>query len=404
MAVSERFPVTDESFPKLVPPMKDLVVKLKECVESGASLQGCFDELRNADIVLAAFCECFRHTMFGTDYDEEEGAIVGKILGAFEGFGGLMSSLFCDVANEEVEDAVRDINVVVEQIKLVEDCLSELKEREKHHAVLSELPVINALLRAGNAVLEGRRGWKILATKLEDMRPMAESMTEHGEMPPVVAAHFEALSELYRVCDEEDIDALEAALAAVKETGEFLVKTSRIEKGEIEEESSLLCPRCGSSIRVSDRICPSCNARLPERLDLSNDTPLNANINLPEYVQRIFNAADRLHAGDGSAWSEFSSAVAEMKRRVNHTHANFTRLPEKPANAPADEEEAFAVSKEAMENGLAKFFQAISIFDSLNPHNLDVGMMDCGLEALIAGVEETRQVGAAIQRLMSSRM
>ena len=115
-------------------------------------------------------------------------------------------------------------------------------------------------------------------------------------------------------------------------------------------------------------------------------------------------AADRLHAGDGSAWSEFSSAVAEMKRRVNHTHANFTRLPEKPANAPADEEEAFAVSKEAMENGLAKFFQAISIFDSLNPHNLDVGMMDCGLEALIAGVEETRQVGAAIQRLMSSRM
>lgn len=402
--MNSKFPVVDSSFPVLVPPFREFVKILRECEESGTPFACAKQELRVADAILAAFAAGFKQSVRGYDYDEEEADIIARVCSRFDVVGDMMMALYAILDGDDQETVVKGVAAIVEHLRFVEQAIRTLHDREASKEKYSSVPGIDALLRAGYAILEGRRDWGILETRLESMRPMIENVVAHEDNPPLLAEHCDAVVELFRVRAEEDIDALEQALAMVKETGEALIEERAAAAEEEEPVSNLLCPRCGASISPWDKNCPSCHGRLPERLEESVDRGCSTRqLELPEYVQKLFSVVERVRAGE-QCWSEYDSAVNELRRRVVQTRGQVDNIPPVPANAPADELEAVDLSREAIDNGMSRFLQALDLFDSINPNApLNVSILDCAVDAVIAGVEETRQVNVAIQRLLDAR-
>lgn len=403
--MSKKFPVVDEFFPSLVPPFRVLVSLLAECQECGTPFDCVATELHQSDAVLSAFVAGFRFSMRGFDYDEKQAKVVARIYVAFEYLGGMMSSLYATVGGNNVEGAVRDVEAIAAQLRIVEEGVAQIKELETAKPRLSTVPGIDVLLRSGRAIIDGRRNWSILATRLEALRPLAEKMAAQDGHSPALEEHIAALNDLFKACAEENLAALPETLERVKSTGELVMTTQQHEQESLHKPPvSYLCPRCGASMSGYDRSCPVCRAKMPERFtDSSSTDHAVRSLDLPEYVQVLFRAAEGLR-NRRDTWQEFNQAVAEVRRRATITLKTFENLPSLPAEAGQDEIDAAVFSKEAMSNGLAKFFQALDIFESMSPEQeLDVAALDCGLEAVVGGVEETRQVNITIKRFLSNR-
>ncbi len=400
------FPPLDETFPLLVPSLRGLVEVLTQCKQTRTPFDCTQKELQEVDLALGALYEGFKNSIPGQDFSLDDEEIVADALEAFEGLRGMMASLHVSVSENDVEAVVRDVTAMVGQVRVLETCQARLRESESTRPVLSTVPAVNSILRAGRAVLEGRRNWHLLVACLESLQPAWNALASAGEVPPEVEAHGNALEELVRVVNAEELEALEAALEAVRVTGEALVDLkARLDQPPGPEPPSVafLCPRCGAQVGEWDRSCPSCSARMPERVpEAPVGMPLGLTENLPDYLQKLFNEAEKLRSGNGD-WDAFQATVAELRRRSEQSLEVLGRVPSPAPNTPADELEAWHASQESVENGLEKFFEGLGHLESLTP-DLDEQVLDRALEALVTAVRETRQVAVFLQRLVEGRL
>ena len=397
------FPPLDESFPLLIPPFRALVAVLTECQQTGTPFDCASTELQETDLALGAVYEAFKAALPGQDFSEGDDEIVADALEAFAGLRGMMSSLYASVAENDPEATARDTEAIAGQIRALEESLSRLRDSQARKPVLSPVPAINSILRAGRAVAEGRKTWQLLASCLEGLQPAWEALAGRDDAPPEVEAHGHALEELVRVVNAEDLGALEAALEGVRTTGEALVDVKTRMEAPPPEVAEFLCPRCGGAVGEWDRACPSCHARMPERVgEAPTAKPLGLTEDLPDYLQKLFNSAEKLRAGAGD-WEEFQACVAELRRRTEQSLGILDRIPKPPDAVPQDELEACQASQESVESGLEKFFEGLGHLEALAPE-LDEQVLDRGLEALLAAVRETRQVAVYLQRLVEGRL
>lgn len=400
------FPPLDETFPLLVPSLRGLVEVLTQCKQTRTPFDCTQKELQEVDLALGALYEGFKNSIPGQDFSLDDEEIVADALEAFEGLRGMMASLHVSVSENDVEAVVRDVTAMVGQVRVLETCQARLRESESKRPVLSTVPAVNSILRAGRAVLEGRRNWHLLVACLESLQPAWNALASAGEVPPEVEAHGNALEELVRVVNAEELEALEAALEAVRVTGEALVDLkARLDQppGPEPPSAAFLCPRCGAQVGEWDRSCPSCSARMPERVpEAPVGMPLGLTENLPDYLQKLFNEAEKLRSGNGD-WDAFQAAVAELRRRSEQSLEVLGRVPSPAPNTPVDELEAWHASQESVENGLEKFFEGLGHLESLTP-DLDEQVLDRALEALVTAVRETRQVAVFLQRLVEGRL
>jgi len=404
--VTTTFPPVDNSFPTLVLPLRPLVELLTQCQQTCTPFDCASGELKEVDLALGVLLENFKQSTAGQDFSEEDDLVVEDALEAFDGLRGMMASLYISVSENDVEATIRDVQAMVGQVRVLEECQARLLQSEAARPVLSPVPAINSILRAGKAIQEGRKNWSLLVACLEALQPAWNALISGPEIPLEVEAHGHALEELVRVVNGEDLEALAPALEAVRVTGEALMGLkARLDAPPPPppEPASFLCPRCGEAVGEWDRTCPSCNARMPERVpEGSVGKPLGVTENLPDYLQTLFNQAEMVRAGNGD-WEAFQAAIAELRRRSEQSLAVLERVPAPPANVPADEMEAWSASQESVENGMEKFFEGLQRLESLTPE-LDEQVLDRALEDLLAAVRETRQVAVFIQRLVEGRL
>lgn len=400
------FPPLDETFPILVPSLRGLVEVLTQCQQTRTPFDCSQKELQEVDLALGALYEGFKSSLPGQDFSVEDEEVVADALEAFEGLRGMMASLHISVSENDAVAVARDVTAMVGQVRVLDTCQARLRETEAARPVLSPVPAVNSILRAGRAVMEGRRNWNILVNCLESLQPSWNALVSAAEVPPEVEVHGQALENLVRVVNAEELEALEAALEAVRTTGEALVDLkARLDSppAPAPETAVFLCPRCGAEVSEWDRTCPSCSARMPERVpEAPVGMPLGQTENLPDYLQRLFHEAEKLRSGNGD-WDAFQAAVAELRRRSEQSLEVLERVPSPVPNTPADELEAWHASQESVENGLDKFFEGLVHLESLTPE-LDEQVLDRALEALVAAVRETRQVAVFLQRLVEGRL
>lgn len=384
-------PILDESFPTLIPALRDLVEAVARCQRTGRPLAEAAPALREADVALGGLWEIFEQALAWQELLPAEEGLVARLRGSFGTLGGSLRRLEGELAGQRPEEAGREVATLVEHVRILEGGLRALRESGASKPLLSHVPAVQLLLQAGRSV---RRGgpWALLAGCLEDLLPSWEAVASQPERPPEVEAHGQALEELIRAVQAEDLEALDEALEAVRRTGEALA-------GEPAPVAArFLCPRCGGEVSEWDRSCPGCHARMPERVREA-ERPGEPE-DLPDYVQALFEAAEGLRAGD---WDRFQGCVEEMRRRALACLGLLERLPHPAPGVPHDEWTAWNASQECLENGLERFFQALDDLDSL-ARSPDPQVLDRGLESVLEAVRETRQVGVHLQRLAENRL
>ncbi|MGM9992217.1 MAG: hypothetical protein ACI376_05135 [Candidatus Bruticola sp.] len=394
----DTLPKLDDSFPKLIPHLRAFVSGLEHCIANKEPLMQLRDELHQCDVVMSAFILAFKYSVRGYDYNEEELPHIAQVYTDFEGVAGVLSSLICDLKGEDAEGAVRDVNALVSQLHETEKSLAKLEELKKAKTKMSEFMGIDSVLKAGIAVLEGRRDWDMLETCLDSLRSAFERLVACNSLPDHIEDYCEALDWLFKVCEQRKQEELSAALDSFKTASEVMItKYKEIKAKKQAKECSLnwSCPKCGVKLGEWDKRCPNCGLRLPDRLVMEeNDSECCGCTNLPSCVQTILDCISGLRDGN-DCWGAFSEGLSEYAAFVEDLKSKYTSLPESAFNTSAPMGEALILSREAIEEGLTKLENAYYVCEHMqNGGEVTDEELDAALENMVEGVEQTRQVSS----------
>lgn len=391
----DKLPKLDDSFPKLIPHLRTFVSGLEHCIANKEPLSQLREELQRCDAVMSAFVLAFRYSVRGYDYNEEELEHIAQVYADVEGVGGVLSSLICDLKNEDVEGAVRDINALVDQLKETEKSLAKLEELKKAKSKISEFDSIDGVLKAGQAVVEGRRDWEMLENRLDYLRPVFDKFVACEVLPEYVEDYCEALDNLFRICELRSKEELPAALEALRVTGDVLIanyKEAKAKQEALAAQQVWHCPKCGAEIGEWEKRCSACGMRLPERPMGGEELDSCLGQELPACVQTIIDSVNALREGN-DAWDMFASGLSEYGKFVGELKSKYEALPETAFNGTATEGEALILSREAMEEGLSKLENTYYVCEHMhNGGEVSDEELDSALENMIEGVEQTRQI------------
>lgn len=392
----DKLPKLDDSFPKLIPHLRVFVSGLEYCIANKEPLAQLRGELHQCDVVMSAFVLAFKYSVRGYDYNEEELEHIAQVYADIEGVGGVLSSLICELKNEDVDGVVRDVNALVGQLKEMEKSLAKLEELRNTKPQLSEFDSIDGVLKAGQAVVEERRDWEMLENRLDFLRPSFDKLVACQYLPEHIEDYCEALDNLFRICECRSLEELPAALEAFKTTSDIMIEKYKEEKAKREAlavQQSWHCPKCGSEVGQWDKRCLSCGMRLPERIVGEAGLEDNCQLpTLPPCVQAILDSINSLREGNDS-WSELASGLREYGQFVANLKNRYAALPESVFNGSEEEGESLILSREAMEEGLAKLEDAYYVCEDIqNGREVSDEALDSALENMIEGVEQTRQI------------
>ncbi len=392
----DKLPKLDDSFPKLIPHLRTFVSGLEHCIANKEPLAQLREELHQCDVVMSAFVLAFKYSVRGYDYNEEELEHIAQVYADIEGVGGVLSSLICDLKDDDVEGAVRDVNALVDQLRETEKSLAKLEDLRNSKPKISEFDSIDGVLKAGQAVVEGRRDWEMLENRLDYLRPSFDKLVACESLPEHIEDYCEALDCLFRVCECRSVEELPAALEALKATGDVVIekyKETKAVQEALAAQQIWHCPKCGAEVGDWDKRCPACGMRLPERIisngELDNNYVMPV---LPTCVQAILDSISSLREGN-DAWGEFSSGLREYGKFVADLKDRYAALPESAFNGAESEGESLILSREAMEEGLTKLENAYYVCEHMqNGGEVSDEELDSTLESMIEGVEQTRQI------------
>ncbi len=391
----DKLPKLDDSFPKLIPHLRTFVSGLEHCIVNKEPLAQLREELHQCDLVMSAFVLAFKYSVRGYDYNEEELEHIAQVYADIEGVGGVLSSLICDLKEDDAEGAVRDVNALVNQLKETEKSLAKLEELRNSKPKISEFDSIDGVLKAGQAVAEGRRDWEMLENRLDYLRPSFDKLVACESLPEHIEDYCEALDNLFRVCECRSVEELPAALEALKVTGDVVIdkyKEVKAKQEALVEQQVWHCPKCGVEIGEWDKRCHSCGMMLPERI-VGGGIEKNLSIaTLPVCVQTILDSISSLRGGQ-DAWAEFASGLRDYGKFVIDLKDRYAALPESAFNGAETEGESLILSREAMEEGLTKLENAYYVCEHMqNGGEVSDEELDSALESMIEGVEQTRQI------------
>ncbi|MGM9998426.1 MAG: hypothetical protein ACI38Q_03370 [Candidatus Bruticola sp.] len=396
----DTLPKLDDSFPKLIPHLRSFVSGLEHCIANKEPLLQLREELHQCDVVMSAFILAFKYSVRGYDYNEEELPHIAQVYADFEGTAGVLSSLICDLKSEDAEGAVRDVNALVEQLKETEKSLAKLEELKKAKTKMSEFVGIDSVLKAGLAVAEGRREWDMLENCLDSLRPAFERLVACNSLPDHIEDYCEALDDLFKICEQQNLEELPAALESFKGASEIMIaKYNEVKASKQANDSSRSwnCPKCGVDLGEWDKRCPKCGLRLPDRSVVEQNLNECCNCtDLPGCVQIIFDSINGLRDG-GDCWRAFSEGLSEYAAFVEDLKCKYASLPESAFNSSSSAGEALILSREAVEEGLTKLENAYYVCEHMqNGGEVTDEELDAALENMVEGVEQTRQITSMV--------
>ena len=394
-----QFPVVDDNFPVLLPPLGKLIDNLADCDAQVLPLNCAEDGLRVCDIVLSAFFTGFKHSIGKNVLDEREREMTAEILGVFARLGQIFTVTYRSVRNNERELTIMNVIAIVESLRELEGLLREQREYRYAKPKFSTIPGINAVLEAGNAVLEGIKPWDFLVECLERMRPAVEKMCANPYNPPYVQEHCEALKQLFLACSRSDGDNLPAALEAVKVTGEAFM-AERTSQQNQESDETFACPMCGSIVERWAKKCPHCNAKMPDRSYELEVVP-SESFELPGYLSTLNDLAEALRQGNGD-WGEFALKVREIQTSTAYIHKRLGKMATVTSESSGEERDLVVTVHDLLQASTQQLEDGVQILVELS-QPLDLAALDNGMELLVAAIDNTRQATLEMRRLEKMR-
>lgn len=392
--VSDKFPEVDGSFPLIVPSFRKLVKLLAECAEGGVALDCTLTEYQECDAALGVYLDNFMNAMRLKELPAEPTGAVGRILVIFSQLGQTMSKLREAIKGNQVHVASEAAFVVRDLLFDLEKANDVLRQAESEKPRYSEVPVVNCLLSAGQAILDGWGEWESLARRLEVLIPKWNEMLTEEPIPPEMARHDVALDQMVRAVNDQDTALLSEAMQEIKISGELLGNAKESIAAQ-EDGQQCLCPRCCKLVGEWDRSCPSCGCRLPERLGEQGSLGDCGTQDMPGYVKRVFELGQTLDEhGDLEA---FTGAVAEVKRRAVNCRKQIDKLPIGEVELSLDEQEAIDAASELIDSSLEQINRAVDMLGMIQIP-VDQLHLQAAQDVLVGGVEEMRRASAIFQR------
>ncbi len=392
------FPPIDDNFPILVPPLRKLVEELTDCDEQGLSLRCVVSNLRACDVVLSAFFAGFKRSLDHSVCDATEAELVAKAIGIFGRLGQIMTVTYKSIQADDHDLTVLNIIAMIESVRELEQVLEKQHDYHCSKPKLSSVSGLHDILEAGQAVLSGQKGWDLLVSRLERMRPLAEKLCANTNNPTHVEEHCLALQQLFAVCASGDLEALPAALESFKTTGEAFMTTQT--NLQMAETLKPLCPGCGAAVEKWDVSCPACGSALPHD-ELASGATVNGSFELPQDLECLLNEADALRL-NGDGLDEFKIRVQGIIDTAIATHEKISGFANSDENSTVEERELIREIRELLSASSSHSGKALEALAALDLP-LDVTALDNGLEILVAAVDETRQALLMARRLKALR-
>lgn len=415
------FPVIkDEDLPKIVPALGVYIKTLADYESMGVPLKHAETSLRTCDIMLSVFCEGLQATINDYDYDEKEIELIAQGFSLFERLGQIFSLSYYSLRNNEHDLTILNLIALIETLKQLEKVVEQQREYRNNKPRISEASGLDDILKAGQAVLAGRREWAFLTNKLERLRPAAEVMCSKQHNPAYVQEHCDALQNMFAVCAANDAENLPAALENLKKTGEAFLAVD-IDAMETGSSPSFSCPLCGASVRQWDKKCPSCNAKMPDRSYEQDVVPAEA-FDLPRYLNDVSKLADQLREGT-KPFSAFSAKVQSVADNVSYIIGRLKSMTAHSGNNLIVEYVNLHGINDILDGDSENLAHALEYFQELGTSmqgdeedndrdsdndsdnsaaDYDVSpeeLLDVGLEYFVAAVDSVRQIALDVREL-----
>ncbi|MDO5297246.1 MAG: hypothetical protein Q4F00_11590 [bacterium] len=387
--------INEEDFPQIVPPLRTLIEELADCDAKGLPLHTAEVHLRACDLVLSAFFEGYKISLTHYDYDAKEIEMIAVGFAIFERLGQIFTLTYRSLNNDEHDLTVLNVITIIESLRQLENILSEQRKYRYSKPKLSEATGLDEILRAGKAVVEGRRDWTQLISLLERLRPAAEAMCSNPNNPPSVEAHCTALEQLFNVTANKLIEELPQALENLKVTGEaFLAVDFEAERAS--NAPGFACPICGAKVPQWDKKCPSCNAKMPDRSYEQDVLPTEV-FELPKYLDKATAAAEKLREGSIS-FDEFYAKVQAVIDNVSYVNSRLTGMAVYNSDSSAEECQLAQNLHDMLTINNDYLSHAVEYFQALG-QTMESEMLDAGMEYFISGVDGMRQAALEARKL-----
>lgn len=382
-----------EPFPKLLPHLKVFIEHVNKNITEKGSLRDLFKDFQSCDIIISAFALGFKSSVKHYDCSEEELVLLAHIFTGFEGMGGVLSSIMCDMRDNDYEGAVRDLTALVEQLRETEGFLDKFTDIKNSKPKLSEYKNIDTILKAGYAVVEGRRDWEFLVDSLELVRDSFDKMTSCNELPGDLEIYYDSLDNLMRSCEEQNLETLPASLEAFKNASNIFMEHYKLGgsaavKGEVKIPMGWNCVMCGMHFDSYVPVCPKCKARIPEN---NFDEAIECGENeLPGSIQNIMYCIEEMLDGNDASEALYEN-LAQLTAEVDQLKAIYARLPESYFEGGGANTEVLIMSREALESGFEKLDRSIAVLYNLNDKTSNEEL-SAALSEMVEGIGQTRQL------------
>lgn len=381
------FPIIDDNFPVLVPPLAKFIEELVDCDDNCLPLKCADTYLRACDTVLSAFYSGFKRSVELSDYDENEAEIIAECFELLQRLGQILTVTYRSMQNNERDLTILNVIAIVESVRQLEDALHRRASYCFDKPKLSKASGLNDILEAGQAVLAGRRNWDFLSMRLERLRPAAEALYNSNAQIPNVDEHLTALQQMFEICAVEDTEHLPEAMERLKITGEAMLGLDYEESSK--NIPSYSCPMCGANVQQWERQCPSCNAVMPDMSYERDIIPATA-YDVPDYLQSASSMAEDLRSGIMDIPS-FKDNICGLASNISYVIGRLKELISND-NKDYDLEQINAVRtiNEILNNCESNIVQLEQLLDSLiDTQNID--LVDDIIEVFVLAVNDVRQ-------------
>lgn len=292
-----------------------------------------------------------------------------------------------DVARE-----LETCNATVNQLMWAFQDLRQYLAKEKY----SDAPFIQELVRVGKAFVQGKLAAELFQERfnafcefhdqfVESLQPLLAEV----EGDPRQQELLDALEEQNLVLDDiagffqaGDKRQLDAALQRLCASTAILLELQQEFQKEGEDDTGLLCFRCGHANLQGEKNCSNCQARLIDVQTPGEDSTYNDS-SLPSNLRKLMAASESFRDGaiEQAAFLEVLDWYDELTNQALTQMSELAPPPEEADTMPPEQLETYDEAVEAMQQGLddlkAGVLRLRSYADKKDPVDLELGLEGC---------------------------
>lgn len=396
-----------------LPPFNALKTAAHGILQAGAPLHGLDRELEELDLALGHLQHAFYHELRFREDSPVLARHLPEVGRALNRLRDLLLELAHATEHDHPETMPGTLHEAHQRVDRLFRALDALREEEQQRPRESPAHVADEFLRCAGAVLRGTLSPDLFRERLESVWDAHRVLK--GNLAPgspdwspraqeLVELHERGLQEAERFLRVGDPALLHAAVQAVRDASHGLVEVQRRLEGEGSAE--VACVRCGRPTPPTRSTCPACGMRLPpnpqSRVDLrlEDGVMTESGTQVPENLRPLLAAVQRIRAGE-DATADLRQATEWLLGRAFEVSRGLENVPAPPAEAPAEQLQAYAEARQRFLDGLGELEEGLHLLN-VYAEERDGYYLDLGEQRVLSGTRGITSVGDVWRDLLAT--